>query len=244
MLPAMKGHPGLLYMDHFEPTQIRDRLNEVTPVAWVPLNTWEKADYYLVDLQGNERMVERKQLSEALSDLDAVEAQLGEHIRECDELTLLVEGVGVPTASGVQTYTYANGAWSEGYAHTRQPQLWSRWCGFKHSLRHHAGVEVEEVSHWYCTVQWLHTWFKKSLDPTSTTLQRYVIPHIPPMNKDSQVDNLCRLRGMGMGEKTALQLIGEFGTIHGVMTAGYADLVGLMGGAWTRKFLKAIGREE
>ena len=242
----MKGLPGLLYIDHFEPDQVSALLarSGKVPAIQVPLNTWGKADYYLVDSAGNERMGERKQLSEALSDLDAVEEQLNKHLGECQELILLVEGVGIPTPHGVQTYTYADGQWSPGYAHTRQPQLWARWAGFKHSLRHSAGIIVEEVSHWYCTVQFLHTWFIKSMDPTSTTLRRYVIPHIPPMHKDPQVDNLCRLKGVGIGERTAIQLIGEFVTVYGVMTASYTDLVGVMGGAWTRNFFEAIGREE
>lgn len=240
----MKGHPNILHSDHFEPGNIFAGLRQVVPTVQVPLNTWGKADYYMVDPKDNERMVERKQLSEALSDLDAVEEQLGRHLHECDELTLLVEGVGVPTPRGVQTYDYANGRWTAGYEHKNQPHLWKRWTGFKYSLRHHAGVEVEEVSTWHGTVQFLITWFQKSMDPTSTTLNRYVIPHIAPMTKDPHIDNLCRLRGMDIGESTAVKLVAEFTTLSGVMTASFSDLVGVMGGAWARQFVAAIGREE
>ena len=240
----MKGHPNILHSDHFEPGNIYTGLGQVVPTVQVPLNAWGKADYYMVDPKDNERMVERKQLSEALSDLDAVEEQIGRHLHECDELTLLVEGVGVPTSRGVQTYDYANGRWSPGYAHKNQPALWKRWMGLKYSLRHHAGVEVEEVSTWHGTVQFLITWFQKSMDPTSTTLQRYVIPHTPPMDKNPHIDNLCRLRGMDIGESTAVKLVGEFTTMHGVMTASFSDLVGVMGGSWARQFVAAIGREE
>ncbi len=241
---SMKGHPGILHADHFDPNDIYTGLTQVVPTVRVPLNTWGKADYYMVDSKNNERMVERKQLSEALSDLDAVEEQLGRHLHECDELTLLVEGVGIPTPRGVQTWEYSENTrtWSPGYTHKNQPALWKRWTGFKYSLRHHAGVEIEEVSTWHGTVQFLITWFQKSMDPTSTTMQRYVIPHIGPMDKNPHIDNLCRLRGMDIGESTAIKLVAEFDTLSGVITASFSDLVGVMGGAWARKFISAIGR--
>lgn len=241
----MKGHPGILYIDHYEPDALTSSLVTAIPnTTQVPLNTWGKADYYMVDPAGNERMIERKQLSEALSDLDAVEEQLGRHMHECGELTLLVEGLGLPTPSGVQIYNYAHKRWIAGYAHTRQPQLWKRWMGFKYSLRHNAGIEVEETAHWWGSVQFISTWFNKCMDPTSTTMTRYVIPHMAPFHKDPQVDNLCRLKDMGIGESTAIKLIDKFGSIYGVMTARYSDLVGAMGGAWTRAFFESIGRED
>tara|TARA_Y100000310_G_scaffold328215_1_gene395980 strand:+ start:5569 stop:6291 length:723 start_codon:yes stop_codon:yes gene_type:complete len=239
----MKGHPGILYMDHYEPSLITQALAQAVPATAVPLNTWGKADYYMVDPAGNERMIERKQLSEALSDINAVEEQLGRHLHECAELTLLVEGVGMPSPTGVQTYNYGGGRWTTGHKHANQPRLWKRWMGFKHSLRHNAGIEVEETSHWWGSIQFISTWFHKSMDPTSTTMARYVIPHMAPFDKDPQVDNLCRLKGVGIREITAIKLIAEFGSLYGVITARYADLVGVMGGAWTRTFFEAIGRE-
>lgn len=241
----MKGQPGVLMIDQHEPPAIVTGLSQVNTVSVLPLNlTWDKADYYMVDVpQENERMVERKQLSEALSDLNAVEEQLGRQLHHCDELTLLVEGVGMPTATGVQIYTYKSGQWEKGYEHKNQPALWKRWTSFKHALRHNAGVEVEETAHWYGTVQFLGTWFDRANDPTSTTLKRYIIPHMPPFHRDPHVDNLCRLKGYGIGEATAIKLVEEFGSFYGVVTAEFADLVGVMGGAWTRKFFEASGRE-
>ena len=241
----MKGQPGILMVDHFEPDVIVNGLMPAVPTVVLPLNSgWNKADYYMVDPAGNERMKERKQLSEALSDIDAVEEQLGRHLHECDELTLLVEGVGMPTPAGVQIYEYKDSRWVKGHTFDRQPQLWKRWTAFKYSLIHNAGVQVEETVHWHSTVQNISTWFQKSMDPTSTTMSRYVIPHMKPFHKDPHIDNLCRMKGMDIGETTAIKLIAELGTIHGVMTARYSDLVGIMGGAWTRQFLEAIGRED
>ena len=239
----MRGHPGILYIDTFEPDNIANGLDPVVPCTRGPINTWDKADYYWVDLKDNERMMERKQISEALSDLDAVEEQLMRHLHECDELTLLVEGVAKPVSWGVQTYHYASQGWRLGYAHRNQPTLWSRWNSFKYSLWHNAGVHVEEVSHWTSSVQSIATAFKKSMNPSSTTLNRYVVPHMPPFNVNPHVDNLCRLKGMKIGEKAALALIAELDTFYGVMTASYTDLVGIMGGAWTRNFFQATGRE-
>ena len=240
----MKGHQGLLYIDISEPRDIADQLSAIVPTVVAPTNSWGKADYYWVDLLGNERMVERKQIGEALSDINAVEDQLGRHLHECNELSLLVEGVALATPRGVRTYRLKGKRWEEEYEHKNQPTLWSRWHSFKHSLWHNGGIHIEEVSHWTVSVEFLATAFIKSMDPTNTTLNRYVVPHMPPFHKDPHIDNLCRLKGMSLGEKNSLQLIKELGTIYGVMTAPYTTLVGIMGGAWTKKFFEAIGREE
>jgi len=53
----MKGHPNILHSDHFEPGKIFTGLSRVVPTVQVPLNTWGKADYYMVDPKDNERMV-------------------------------------------------------------------------------------------------------------------------------------------------------------------------------------------
>lgn len=253
----MRGLPGILYIDTFEPQLIVSGLEPIMSTVVAPINTWDKADYYWVDPQGNERMVERKQISEALSDLEAVEEQLGRHLRECAELTLLVEGVAMPTSTGVQTYDHYNQGdtiphtnhqwksegWHKGHTHSKQPKLYSRWHSFKYSLWHNAGIHVEEVSHWKGSIEYIATAFEKSMNPSNTTMNRYVVPHMPPFDKNPHIDNLCRLKDMGLGEKNSIRLIEELGTFHGVMTAPYSTLVGIMGGAWTKKFLKAIGRE-
>lgn len=242
----MKGHKGLLYIDIAEPLLIADQLKVIVPTVVAPINSWNKADYYWVDPQGNERMIERKQISEALSDLNAVEDQLGRHLHECAELTLLVEGVALASPKGVRTYQLQKRVWREDYEHRNQPTLWSRWNSFKYSLWHNAGVHVEEVSHWTGSVEHITTAYLKSMDPSSTTLNRYVVPHMPPFHKNPLIDNLCRLKGMGMGEKTAILLVEveKLDTWHRIMTAPYAQYVGIMGGAWTRTFFEAIGRED
>jgi len=242
---------GVLYIDHFEPIHIIESIRTVVEVvAVVPLNTWGKADYYWIDMQGNERMYERKQISEALSDLNAVEEQLGRHLRECDELGLVVEGVAVPLASGVQIYRVDNNltTFRRGYEHKNQASLWDRWEAFKWSLWHECGVYVAEVSTWLGTARHIVKAFQQSYKTEHTTLQRYVTPHIPPYDLNPHIDNLCRIKGhkegrnWGIGEKGAKILIDEFETYYNVITAKYSDLVGLMGGTWTRSFFEAIGR--
>jgi hypothetical protein len=252
----MKGHPGVLYIDSNEPQAIAAGLSPIMPTTVAPINTWGKADYYWVDAAGNERMVERKQIGEALSDINTVEEQLQRHLHECDELTLLVEGVAMPTSRGAHIFEYnqrgyrdsagdyREQGWYPGYEFKQQAKLWSRWHSFKYSLWHNAGVHVEEVSHWKGTVECISTAWTKSMDPSNTTLNRYVVPHMPPFHKNPHIDNLCRMQGLGLGEATAIKLIEEFGTVHGVMTAKYTDLVGIMGGAWAKKFLAGIGRED
>lgn len=246
----MNAQPGILYIDTFEPSRIVAGAEPVVPTQVTSLNLeWDKADYYLIDPLGNQRMIERKQISEALSDLDGLEEQLGRHLHHCDELTLLVEGVAKPMHNGVQTYLYKGGIWVEGYFHEEKPgtkkhNLWARWNAFKYILWHDAGVHVEEVSHWQGTLTYLITWFKRANDPESQMLKRYIIPHMPPFHKNPHIDNLMRLKGFRIGQTTAVELINEFGTFAAVMNARRSDLVAVKGGAWTRNFFEVTGRED
>ena len=240
----MNASPGILYIDTFEPSRIVAGAEPVVPTQVTSLNLeYDKADYYLIDPLANVRMIERKQTSEALSDLDGLEEQLGRHLHHCDELTLLVEGVAKPMAGGVQTYKFKDGRWIDGYFH-KQQNLWSRWNAFKYILWHDCGIHVEEVSHWQGTLAYLITWFKRAQDPDSQVLKRYIIPHMPPFHKNPHIDNLMRLKGFRIGQATAVELINEFGTFAAVMNAPRSDLVAVKGGAWTRNYFEATGRED
>jgi len=102
----VRGEPDFLYADNNELSEILDALRPAVPnLVIAPLNlSYGKADYYWINQSGAETMKERKQISEALSDIDAVEEQMQKHLGECDELELIVEGVALPTPDGVQTF--------------------------------------------------------------------------------------------------------------------------------------------
>jgi len=238
--------PNVLYVDTYEPENIAKALGKVAPAVQVGLNNDGKADYYWLNLKDKQVMYERKQLGEALSDLDRLEEQLYRHLVECDELSLIVEGVGKATQSGVQIYKQGRWGWNVkgGHSFGRQPGLWARWESLKWSLWHECGVYVVEVSDWEQTVWHLNTAFKQTYRPEHTTLKRYTVPHIGQMSKNKHIDNLMRLHGCRVGEANAKRLVERFGSVRGVMQASEAELIGCMGGAWTANFMQTISKED
>lgn len=236
--------PKILYSDTHEPINIVYGLKTTIPSVQLPLNENGKADFYWLDLLIKQRMYERKQLGEVLSDLDGFEEQLHRHLGECDELSVIIEGVPEILADGVQVYSYQKGRLRKGHRFTKQPYLWARWEALKWSLWHECGVYVVEVAGWEQTVRHLAAAFKASYVKDHTTLKRYTIPHVPQMVKNPHVDNLMRLKGLRIGEVTAKKLVKRFGTLAGVMNAREVELIGAMGGQWTKNFMKGVGRNE
>jgi len=221
-------------------------MKKLTSSVQVALNDNHKADYYWINVLKNQqywqRMYERKQLGEVLSDLDGFEEQMHRHLGECDELSAIVEGIGQATDGGAQVFSFAEGKLKKGHRFSNQPYLLARWEALKWSLWHECGVYVAEVSGWEQTIQHLVTAFRASYVEAHTTLRRYTVPHIPQMNKNAHIDNLMRLKGLRIGEVTAKRLVSKYETLAGVLNATETSLIGQMGNAWTTNFLKGVGR--
>ena len=243
--------PNFLYQDVHEPNEIGTLIRQSAPlVDKMPLNP-VYPDWAWLDIQGNTRGIERKQFMECISALDAVEEQLNRELETCDELTLLVEGIGRPTQRGAQSFTMSrDGRFFrpevELPAPDRKPQpgMWKRWEGLRWSLEHDVGVKVISTFDAETTAFAVSTAYNQSMKTEHTTMKRYVIPHIPPFSPNIQVDNLARLRGTGVGIKLAIKLINHYGNFYEVVTAPLDELEGILGEKITDKFLRGIGRYE
>lgn len=242
-MAKLKEH--ILYVDTYEPDAYVTYLSQSVPAEKANLNMLGLPDYYWIALKASTNGYSRKQLGEALSDVSAVEEQLSRDLKHCDNISLLTEGVGVPTPAGTQIYelTTSQEYFRKGFHHNFNQNTWSRWEAFKWSLWHEKGIQTVEVSTSQATIRHLAAAFKQSMKPEHTTLERYIVPHVAPRSQNQHIDNLLRLKGVDIGPKRAQTLIKEFGTFHGVTNAGYAKLVGMMGGAWTDKFFTTIGRK-
>jgi hypothetical protein len=238
-------HTPFIIQDSNEPKEMKRLLQSSINTVTASLNTYGYADYRWQDIEGNYRQWERKQLGEYLSNMEKTEAQLNEELRTCRELTLCIEGVGMPTPDGVQTFKLSkNGdSWKKSYAFTKRPSLYYEFEARKWSLRK-AGVEVVETYHLEGTAQALVAAVRKSFQPESTTFRRYVREHIAPFDPNPHVDNLIRIKNNGVGEVLAIKLIDRFETLWGVMSASRDDLENCVGKGATKNLLRAIGRED
>jgi ERCC4-type nuclease len=236
-----------LWGDIFEPEEILEPLGKAMPLVVASINSMGYADYMWLDSQGNRRQVERKQIAEALSDLDSVEEQLNRELETCDELTLLVENPWLPTPDGVQTFKYqlmkdGRAAFFPNHRFTKQPYLVSKWEGLKEGLRK-AGIDVIEVPDMIVTSQTIAAMYKSSWKEESTTLRRYVRPHIPPFSPNIHVENLMRLKGANIGPVRAKKAIDQYKTFHRVVTADVRRLSSLWGSAVAKQFMQLLGRD-
>ena len=244
---------NILYVDTFEPDNILNGLKAVIPTTvQASINSLGFADYKWMDAKGNQRQWERKQAMEAITDLDAVEDQLNHQLATCDELVLVVEGIALPTTSGVQGYKLER---TQGKAFLRQdyhypvvdkgmrpqPGLYAKYLAWKQGITY-AGVQVVETVSVEETIAVLATAFNYSQREEHTTLKRYLTPHIPPFSPNQHIDNLARLKNTGIGLVKAQKLIAETHTFYGAVTAipEFQDQV--LGKATGKKFREVIGR--
>lgn len=249
----------ILFQDEYEPPAMLDYLKQSVLAVVGPLNREGMADYYWVDMRGHSRQWERKQVGEAIGDLDAVEEQLNRELGTADEVTLVVEGLMTATEWGVQVYDHHEHGefcrrlktsqehwcmgWRVGSVKKPQPGLWARWEGLKDGLRK-AGVDVVETSGMYETASALVAAFKGSFKEERTTLRRYVRPHISPFSPNLHVDNLARLKGAGIGPGLAQVLVERYGTFIDAVTAEKKGLEETIGPKRAEKFLNTLGRYE
>lgn len=237
-----------MFADQFEPPEIVKMMNQsINVVGGANLNP-HRADYFWVDVKGNERQWERKQVAEAMGDLDVVEEQLNRELSSCDELTLVVEGVMIPTHRGVMVYRLQGKSFRPYTEIPRprakaQPGMWARWHGLKRGLIA-AGVDVVETATLQGTAAELVAAYKSSQKEEHTTLKRYMRPHIPPFSPNIHVENLSRLKGANVGPVLAQKLVDQFGTFHAAVTAHRASISSIIGRQRMINFLKVIGRED
>lgn len=239
--------PGIMWADVFEPDHIVDPLERVIPVVVESINSQGYADYAWKDIKKHIKQWERKQIAEALSDLDGLEEQLNRELITCDELTLVVENPYLATPDGIQTYQYhmdkTGKVWFvPGHRFTKQPNLIGRWEGLKAGLRM-AGVDVIEVPHMSVTVQALAAAFNSSMKEEHTTFRRYLRVHIPPMSPNIHVENLMRIKGANLGPVRAQKAVAEYGTFYRVVTADIRRLYTLWGKGVAENFFKIVRGE-
>lgn len=241
-----------LWVDDFEPPEIIPLFKQSLDAIHAPLNSQGYADYMWIDRLGLRRQWERKQLIEYVGDMDGVEEQLNEEMRTCDELVLVVEGVGHPTSKGIQSYHFINHRFNLGFHYPPQkllddgkarprPGLWTEYEGRKWGLRAQ-GVQVIETAGLVGTAMAIMGAYTSSMKEEHTTFRRYLVPHVPPFDPDPHVDNLARLAKTGVGVERAKKAVNEFGSFYEVIIASESKLAKLWGPGIAKKFLLTIGR--
>lgn len=219
-----------LYVDQFEPEDIKQLLAQSVPSQVSPLRESGWADYMWTGVDDKVYQVERKQWGEVLAGLDDVEEQLRREVVSADQTMLLVEGVSEPTQVGVDVFrrSASKPYWSLGHSYggkTRpQPGMMSRLYSWFWQLGQ-VGVPVYFTSTSTATavalVQFYHNCQKT--EPTQV-LSRHIVcrPRVKKWNP--HVLTLMGISGVQLGEVRAKALVDRFGSALDVLLASETEL--------------------
>lgn len=261
----------MLKIDIHEPTLSESMLGQVIGaenVITVPLNNAGYADYVYFHWTGELEQVERKQADEVLSSLEDCEYQLADHIFQKPEgrLVLLVEGIPVPTPTGIQTLKEAvNGrAWYKSRHYNYSYQKFEKW---KADLER-KGVLIWITANYMGTVNALAALYN-SAQYRSGVLERHLKVQgvgqpkpeevkeeeagkrkngewVKPWKPNPYVQTLIQMPGNGFGVELAERAIDAFGTTWDVVRQEpevLAEHIQGVGVDKARQLLRAVGRE-
>src|SRR3990172_9432487 len=108
----------MIVIDINEPPDLELLIQQSMLTMRAPANMAGLGDYSWMDCLYRMVSVERKTAMEILSNMDAVEEQLGREMEKCEDLTLLIEGGIVPDGAGSAALL-----WSESGISTRPSRI-------------------------------------------------------------------------------------------------------------------------
>jgi len=234
----------MLLIDENEPYQIEQLVAQSVPTSRAPLNQRGFADYLWHNQLGEIEQVERKQVGELLSKLEATEYQLLQERENKATLMLFLEGWAEPHPDGTQIWvpTKDGKLMRPGHIY-RIP--YAKYEGWLIGLEK-AGVLVWKTYTWIGTANALVLWYKSAERGEHFTLNRH-LPQKQVFHPDPHVQNLISVWKGGFGETLAIAAIEIFKTYWDVirqppeMLAEWIPGVGL---DKAKQLLRAVGRKD
>lgn len=238
-------------IDVHEPVSIEGVASKVIPVVRLGLNQQGFADYLWNNSKGGFEQAERKRVDEILSNMEAVEQQLGKEVADCPQLNLLdnmllmIEGVAEPVVGGVQTYVMATDG-----KFFRQSRLYkinyARYEGWVLGIER-AGILVWRTSSWLGTAEALLRLYKSAQDGLESTALRRHVKSRPVFHPNPHVQTLMGISRARIGVELAERLIEAFGTAWNVLSQDEGTLASTVKGIGkerARTILRAVGKNE
>lgn len=246
-------------IDEHEPDNIEQLIQQSSACIRTALNRHGYADYMWTMWDGGLEQVERKQVSEILSDMNGVEEQLKRQLQSHPDiiLWLLVEGIlepGIKTSKGLKA-----GIWQmenedismkSTSSSIRMRSTWfyqtpyEKYEGWLVALER-VGVRILRTNNWMSTARMLAL-MEKSAQHEHTILQRHLKPKIPKVN-DPQVMTLLGAYKSGVDVKLAEVCIEKFRTVHALINCSpeyIAEMVPGMGIKKAQQLLTSFGRSD
>lgn len=237
-----------LFIDAHEPENIRLLIAQAVEMEVSQLNIAGMADYVWMCVDGHTAQVERKQWGEVLGGMNDVEDQLRRELARADDLTLLIEGVAVPSAVGMEVWkSVGKSGWklarSWGSREKPQPQLYARVCGWLWALDK-AGITIVHTHSYVCTAMWVVEAYKQSQREEHRVLERYVRVKLNTTERDPMVQTLMGIKGVSLGEVRARALRERFGSVYRLVNGDLCEVMEVegFGEKLSRQVLRSLGR--
>lgn len=238
----------ILLIDEYEPDEVETLLAQSLKVARVPLNRSGLADYSWRNYANKVEHVERKQVHEILGGFEEVEYQLTREINTSPYLTLLIQGVALPSADGIDVYQPPKGVNAKGgilYRAKHYKTPWARYEGWLAALDV-KGIRIWRVPNIEGVVIALERLYVHTRTPDSLILQRHL--KVPTgFHPNPHVHTLMGITNAGIGPKLAEALINTYTTPWNMLNhtaEEIADFVPGVGVVMARKILTAFGKDD
>jgi hypothetical protein len=229
-----------IQVDEFEPREIEALLMQGADVTRNNLNRMGFADYLWFDWNHEPEQMERKQVTEILSDMPGVEMQLRRELDNVRRTILIIEGIVLPGVKGCHTFMLSSNGRVMRPGHVYNFP-YARYEAWKWGMEN-AGVTVWHTGNWEGTANAIAMRSKQVQSEEHSTLGRHLKP-LPLFKVNPQVMFLMGIADVGPEKAEAL--ITSFGNAWDALRAPVdmiAELPG-WGKSSARAMFKAIGRD-
>lgn len=241
---------SFIVIDIYEPDYMERLLSTLMQTQRQDLANRGLLDYFWFACDGHSITLERKELSDLLSNFARLEKQLRTATNHADEVGLIVEGVPVPLAGG-EIGIYQVGK-SDKYL--RRAKIsgvqYSSIMAYIWQLRRTANITTYFTTTIQATAWALKTFVDNSQKQDSTLLQHYVRTRQIKWQSNPMVETIMGLKdadGYIVGEKKALELLEKIGSLWDIIHMAPEELVYACNGIGlptARRLIKAVKGEK
>ena len=241
----------MILVDVHEPDEMVRLLSQALETKQEPLNEWGWSDYVLTTRFGTYQF-SRKQMGELMGDVDNAEKQLVAESRNCENTSLLAEGVIVPTALGCDVYAqsldkpYFRMVHSYGTESRPRPGAYTGLYAWFWQLEK-CGVVTYFTNNLLGSARALVAFHNSAEKSEHQTMHRYLRQRPPVWEPNPQVEALWGLvhpLKVGWGVEKCEKLVQHFGSVGKVLWAAPEEVAEVLGikveSAAMRKWLELI----
>lgn len=211
---------SFIVVDTYEPSYMAQLLSAFMQVQRQNLVQQGLSDYFWFAADGHSITMERKEITDLLSNMARLEKQLRTATNHADEVGLIVEGVPVPLAGGeIAIYQmgkndkYLRRATISGVKYTSMmAYIWQ--------LRRTANITTYFTTTIHATAWALKTFVENSQKSESSLLQHYVRTKQIKWQSNPMVETISGIKdetGYVVGEKKAIELVEKIGNLWDII---------------------------